>query len=90
LKGALRILADHHIDLVVLDIGLGENSGLDLLPDLRDPTGNKIPVIIFSTHASGVPCDDQVNPSLSKMNSSLENLVATVRDRLALLPAQAA
>jgi PAS domain S-box-containing protein len=89
-EGALRILANHHIDLVVLDIGLGENSGLDLLPDLRDPTGNKIPVIIFSTHATGVPCDDQVNPSLSKMNSSLESLAATVRDRLALLPAQAA
>jgi PAS domain S-box-containing protein len=89
-EGALRILANHHIDLVVLDIGLGENSGLDLLPDLRDPTGNKIPVIIFSTHAAGVPCDDQVNPSLSKMNFSLESLVATVRDRLALLPAQAA
>jgi len=89
-EGALRLLANHHIDLVVLDIGLGENSGLDLLPDLRDPTGNRIPVIIFSTHAAGVPCDDQVNPSLSKMNSSLESLAATVRDRLALLPAQTA
>jgi CheY-like chemotaxis protein len=78
------------IDLVVLDIGLGENSGLDLLPDLRDPTGNRIPVIVFSTHAAGVPCGDQVNSSLSKINSSLENLAESVRDRLALLPAQAA
>ena len=90
IESALGILASHHIDLVVLDIGLGENSGLDLLPDLRDPTGNRIPVIIFSTHAAGVPCDDQVNSSLSKINSSLESLAESVRDRLALLPAQAA
>ena len=43
------ILAGNPVDLVVLDIGLGENSGLDLLPDLRDRTGNTIPVILFST-----------------------------------------
>jgi hypothetical protein len=61
-----------------------------LLPGPRDPTGNRIPVIIFSTHTAGVPCDDQVNRSLSKMSSSLESLAATVRDRLALLPAQTA
>jgi PAS domain S-box-containing protein len=89
-ENALRILASHHIDLVVLDIEVGENSGLDLLPDLRDFTGNRIPVIIFSTHATGFPCDDQVNSALSKTNSSLESLAETVRDRLALLPAQAA
>jgi DNA-binding response OmpR family regulator len=89
-ESALRILASHQVDLVVLDISLGENSGLDLLPDLRDPTGNRIPVIIFSTRAAGVPCDDQVNSSLSKMSASLESLAETVRDRLALLPAQAA
>jgi DNA-binding response OmpR family regulator len=89
-ESALSILASQYIDLVVLDIGLGEDSGLDLLPDLRDPTGNRTPVIIFSAHAAGVPCDDQVNWSLSKMDSSLERLAETVRDRLALLPAQAA
>jgi len=89
-EGALRILANHHVNLVVLDISLGEHSGLDLLQDLRDPTGNRIPVIIFSTHATGVPCDDQVNRALSKINSSLESLAAAVRDRLALLPAQTA
>jgi PAS domain S-box-containing protein len=90
LESARRTLATDRIDLAVIDIELGGNSGLDLLPVLRDRTGNSIPVIIFSNHGAQVPCDGQVNSALSKMNSSLESLSAAVRDRLALLPAQPA
>jgi signal transduction histidine kinase/DNA-binding response OmpR family regulator len=86
LESARRTLATDRIDLAVLDIALGEDSGLDLLPDLRGSLGNAIPVIIFSTHP-GTACDDQVHAALSKMNSSLESLGKAVRDRLALLPA---
>jgi PAS domain S-box-containing protein len=86
-EAAFRTLATDRIDLVVLDVTLGENSGLDLLPDLRDSSGDIIPVIIFSNHSADVPCDDQINFTLSKMNSSLESLGAAVRDRLALIPA---
>ena len=89
-EGALRILAEDHIDLVVLDIGLGQDSGLDLLPDIRDRSGNAIPVIVFSCDAAAVPCDDQVGSTSSKMNSSLESLAHAVRDRLALWPEQPA
>jgi DNA-binding response OmpR family regulator len=89
-ENALRILAVRHVDLVVLDIGLGQDSGIDLLPDLRDRTGNRIPAIIFSADARGVCCDKQVDSVLSKMEAPLERLVDTVRDRLALLLAQVA
>jgi hypothetical protein len=58
------------------------------LPDLRDNSGNFIPVIIFSNRGAEFPCDGQVNSALSKMNSSLESLGVAVRDRLALLPTQ--
>jgi PAS domain S-box-containing protein len=85
-ESALRTLATDRIDLVVLDVRLGEDSGLDLLPDLRNSSGNTIPVIIFSNYGVDAPCDEQVNFSLSKMDSSLESLSAAVRDRLALLP----
>jgi len=88
LASARRTLATDRIDLAVVDIQLGEGSGLDLLPELRDSCGNFIPVIIFSNHGADIPCDDQINAALSKVNSSLENLGAAVRDRLALLPAQ--
>jgi PAS domain S-box-containing protein len=86
-ESARRTLAADRIDLAVLDISLGEDSGLDLLPDLRGRFGHAIPVIIFSTHGASLPCDEQVHVALSKMNSSLESLGAAVRDRLALLPA---
>jgi DNA-binding response OmpR family regulator len=87
LESARRTLATDRIDLAVLDIALGEESGLDLLPDLRGSLGHAIPVIIFSTHGADTACDDQVHAALSKMNSSLESLGKAVRDRLALLPA---
>ena len=84
---ARRTLATDRFDLAVLDISVGGDSGLDLLPDLCSNLGDPIPVIIFSTHGAGLPCDERV-VALSKMNSSLENLGAAVRDRLALLPVQ--
>jgi PAS domain S-box-containing protein len=87
---ARRTLATDRIDLAVLDIALGEESGLDLLPDLRGSLGHAIPVIIFSTHGADTACDDQIHAALSKMNSSLESLGETVRDRLALLPTELA
>jgi PAS domain S-box-containing protein len=89
-QSARRTLATDRIDLVVLDIALGEDSGLDLLPDLRGRLGNAIPVIIFSTQGADMACDEQVHATLSKMNSSLESLGAAVRDRLALMPTQLA
>jgi DNA-binding response OmpR family regulator len=87
---ALSNLASHHVDLIVLDVGPGRKSGLDLLPELRDATGNVIPVIIFSAHASSVACDEQVDSTLCKANSSLDDLAEKVRDRLALAPAKVA
>jgi PAS domain S-box-containing protein len=90
LDSALSNLASHHVDLIVLDIGLGRKSGLDLLPELRDATGNVIPVIIFSSHASSVACDEQIDSTLCKADSSLDELSEKVRDRLALMPAKVA
>jgi PAS domain S-box-containing protein len=89
-ESARRTMATERIDLVVLDMMLGEDSGLDLLPDLRDSSGEMIPVIIFSNHSGNVRCDAQVEPALSKMNSSLENLRKAVCDRMALPFAQPA
>jgi PAS domain S-box-containing protein len=86
-ESARRTLATDRIDLAVLDISLGDDSGLDLLPDLRSSLGNAIPVIIFSTHGADTSCNEQVHAALSKINSSVESLGTAVRDRLALLPA---
>jgi len=82
---ARRVLATESIDLAVLDIAMGNESGLDLLPDLHDKQGKSTSVIIFSVHSFTPGCEDQIHAALSKSSDTLENLVATVRDRLALL-----
>ncbi|MEA3117690.1 MAG: hypothetical protein QOI13_960 [Paraburkholderia sp.] len=85
IESARRALAVDRIDLAVLDILLGTDSGMDLLPDLRDSLGNAIPVVVFSAHGAAFPCDEQIEAAFSKSSSSLDSLVATVRDRLTLL-----
>jgi hypothetical protein len=61
-------------------------SGLDLLPDLRSSKGRAIPVIIFSAHGSNQSSasDPQVQANLKKSRAALDNLIATVHDRLTL------
>jgi PAS domain S-box-containing protein len=85
---ARRVLATDRIDLAIIDVQLGDESGLELLPDLRDTHGEVIPVIIFSKQGTETSCDDQVSSTLSKTDSSLERLHAAVRDRLSLTETQ--
>ncbi len=67
----------------MLDITLGAQSGLDLLPELRTQEGKPIPVIIFS--ANEADCTDpQVEARFSKSRSALNDLVAAIHDRLML------
>lgn len=81
LQMARAALHANHIDLAVLDIAVGSASGLDLLPHLRDGAGNIIPVIVFS-QAEDPDCDEQIQGSLPKARTSLDDLVDAVRDRL--------
>jgi DNA-binding response OmpR family regulator len=49
-RGGGRLIREHHADLVVLDLGLPDRSGLDLLRGLRQ--NDATPVIIMSGHGS--------------------------------------
>ncbi len=84
IEEARSALLAHHFDLVVLDITLGEESGLDLLPDLRNRNGASIPVLIFSGHSAEIAAIPQVEARLTKIGASLDDLVAAVHDRLML------
>jgi len=84
IEEARAALLAHHFDLVVLDIALGEESGLDLLPDLRNRGGAPIPVVIFSGHSAEIAAIPQVEARLTKIGASLDDLVAAVHDRLML------
>jgi PAS domain S-box-containing protein len=84
---ARRALATDRIDLAIVDARLGTESGLDLLPELRDGSGNVIPVIIFSNSSRKLSGGGPVESALSEMTSSLKLLSSVVRDRLGLLSA---
>jgi len=84
IEGARRAIKVSHFDLAVLDMSVGSDCGLDLLPDLRDVDDNAIPVVIFSAYGANPVCDAQVEAALSKSRTSIESLLAVVHDRLAL------
>jgi DNA-binding NtrC family response regulator len=81
---ARRALVAQHFDLAIIDVAVGADSGLDLLPELRGGDGKPIPVIIFSPHAAGGVINPQGVSTGNKACISLTDLVAAVHDRLRL------
>jgi DNA-binding response OmpR family regulator len=86
IEAAQRALKASDFDLAVLDVALANGASLDLLPELRDSKGNVIPVVVFSAQGASLMdvADEQV--ALAKSHTSIDSLVATVRDRLASRP----
>jgi PAS domain S-box-containing protein len=68
-------------DVIVLDIGLPDGSGADLLPMLVDRSGQPIPTIVFS--AQDIPVElrnsEQIKAVLTKSRSTLPTLRAAIR-----------
>jgi DNA-binding response OmpR family regulator len=53
LLGALQIAQEEDIGLVLLDLALGDEDGLEILPRLRDEPGlSGVPVVAFTAHDS--------------------------------------
>jgi DNA-binding response OmpR family regulator len=83
MEEAQHALKGRDFDLAVLDVALAKGAGADMLPDLRDSHGNVIPVVVFSADSSNFASDAQVQAALAKSHTSIDSLMATVRDRLA-------
>ena len=83
IEEAQRALKAADFDLAVLDVAVAKGAGSDLLPELRDSKGNVIPVVVFSAKGTSLSSDAQAKATLAKSDSSIDGLVATVRDRLA-------
>lgn len=66
-------------DLVILDLGLPDGSGLELLTDLGDAAGRTVPVIVYSAQEMDCDLADQVEAVLTKSRTSLASLARTVR-----------
>jgi PAS domain S-box-containing protein len=79
---ARQELTTSRIDLVIVDIELG--SGLELLADIRDGSGNVIPVVVFSNANPELPGDGEMRSSAPMAISPLRFLRSAVLDRLGL------
>jgi len=83
LQAARAALARLRPDLVILDLGLADGSGPDLLPELIDKMGRSIPVIIYSAQETNRDLVDRVEAVLIKSRTSLELLTKTVHRLIA-------
>ena len=72
-------LAERRPNLVILDLGLPDGSGLELLADLQVEDGPTVPVIIYSAHETDASLLQGVEAVLLKSGASLATLARTVR-----------
>ena len=84
LSQARRVLAQMKPDLVILDLGLPDGSGLELLPELGAGAAG-IPVVVYSAQDMDAALSERVEAVLVKSSASLADLARTVR-RLTFVP----
>ena len=79
LAQAKERLAHEHFDLILLDIGLPDGSGLELLPYVALDTQ----VLVFSGQESNHVLSSQVAAALTKSKTSNERLLKTIKKLIA-------
>lgn len=82
LAEARALLAVEPFDLVLLDLGLPDGSGAELLAGLRNADGRSIPVVIFSAQEAAPAVTAQVDAALVKLRTPDRDLVEVVRSAL--------
>ena len=83
IEEARRALAANRFDVAVLDVALAAGSGFELLHELRDSEGDAIPLVVFSPPDANPVFAAQVRGALIKSRTSIDNVIATLRKRLA-------
>ncbi|HEV2081050.1 MAG TPA: CHASE3 domain-containing protein [Brevundimonas sp.] len=78
LQEAREALAVQRPDLVILDLGLPDGHGLDLLPELTGPDGATIPVVVYSAQELDAQTAPSVEAVLTKSRMSLTQLSRAV------------
>lgn len=78
LASARMLLSEREFDVVILDIGLPDGSGLDLLP-LLERYNPRMPVVVFSGAELSRETRERVAAALTKSRDSLIQLVEIVR-----------
>lgn len=81
LEQARQLIRDEDFNLVLLDIGLPDGSGLDLLPELSEE-GHQTPVIIFSAQNVSHDIAAQVKDILVKSKTNNQQLIEVIRSTI--------
>ncbi|NSX32778.1 response regulator [Brevundimonas vesicularis] len=84
LSQARQVLTQMKPDLVILDLGLPDGSGLELLPELGSGRSG-VPVVVYSAQDMDGALSERVEAVLVKSSASLADLAHTVR-RLTFTP----
>jgi PAS domain S-box-containing protein len=79
LARARAFIETERFDLVILDVVLGDGSGLDLLPMLNEAGDEAPPIILYSATEPSRELAERVQAALVKSRDSVEHLLATVR-----------
>ena len=79
LKEGKKHLKNERFDLVLIDVGLPDGSGLELLRFLRKNGDETTPVIIFSADEVDTKIAEEVNAALVKSRTSNKQLFDTVK-----------
>jgi len=82
LRDARALLDRESFDLAVLDLNLPDGQGTDLLPLLRNQSGEPIPVIIFSSQEIDENLKSMVSASLLKQRTSNRALLEAIQSVL--------
>jgi len=76
---ARRALERLHFDLAIIDLGLADGNGIEILPDLRQAEGKPpIPVLIFSAQDADPEMANRVDAYLTKARTPIGSLVGLV------------
>jgi PAS domain S-box-containing protein len=82
LKEAKEWVATRTPDLVILDLGLPDGSGLDLIPHLQRTRKAFVPVMVFTAQEPTVSAARSVAATLLKSKVSNEDLVSRIRSMI--------
>lgn len=74
-EAARSLIRIQHFDAAILDIGMADGSGLDLLPQLRE-TLPGAPVVVFTAQDPDADLEPTVEALFVKSRASLDKLVA--------------
>ncbi len=76
---ARESLRHHRFDLVILDVGMPDGNGLDLLDEIKGATPST-PVLIFSAQEWEYMAGEAISAALVKSRTTNEKLRRTIRD----------